>query len=78
MQVNKIETTKKLKMLDLQMDVLKTSKKKYAITSMEVTELTPDARFVIRINFCCVGGVSFNIFHARHQLWLDWELISLN
>ncbi|KAG4070788.1 hypothetical protein HA402_011014 [Bradysia odoriphaga] len=43
MQVNKIETTKKLKMLDLQMDVLKTSKKKYAITSTEVTELTPDA-----------------------------------
>lgn len=47
MQVTKIETTKKLKMLDLQMDVLKTSKKKYAITSMEVTELTPDARCVI-------------------------------
>lgn len=46
MQVNKIETTKKLKMLDLQMDVVKTSKKKYAITSMEVQELTPDARCV--------------------------------
>lgn len=47
MQVNKIETTKKLKMLDLQMDVLKTSKKKYSITGQEVTELTPDARFVL-------------------------------
>lgn len=46
MQVNKIETTKKLKMLDLQMDVLKTSKKKYQITSTEVTDLTPDARCV--------------------------------
>lgn len=48
MQVTKIETTKKLKMLDLQMDVLKTSKKKYAITSTEVTELTPDARCVFK------------------------------
>lgn len=47
MQVNKIETTKKLKMLDLQMDVLKTSKKKYGITNTEVTELTPDARCVL-------------------------------
>lgn len=48
MQVNKIETTKKLKMLDLQMDVLKTSKKKYAITTTEVNELTPDARCVLK------------------------------
>lgn len=35
-------------MLDLQMDVLKTSKKKYAITTTEVKELTPDARCVLK------------------------------
>lgn len=53
MQVTKIETTKKLKMLDLQMDVLKTSKKKYAITSTEVTDLTPDARCVFMFASSC-------------------------
>lgn len=44
MQVNKIETTKKLKMLDLQMEVLKTSKKKYTVTDKEVTDLAPNTR----------------------------------
>ncbi|XP_055309979.1 prefoldin subunit 1 [Sitodiplosis mosellana] len=44
MQVNKIETTKKLKMLDIQAEMLKTSKKKYEITDKEVKNLTPDTR----------------------------------
>lgn len=50
MQVNKIETTKKLKMLDLQMDVLKTSKKKYEITDSEVQNMSKDTRcFITKI-----------------------------
>lgn len=44
MQVTKIETSKKLKMLDMQVDVLKTSKRKYAITDKEITDLSPDSR----------------------------------
>ncbi|XP_031623322.1 prefoldin subunit 1 [Contarinia nasturtii] len=44
MQVNKIETTKKLKMFELQTEMLKTSKKKYEITDKEVSNLTPDTR----------------------------------
>lgn len=44
MQVNKIETTKKLKMIDLQMEVLRTSKKKYEITDKEIHELAPETR----------------------------------
>lgn len=44
MQTMKIETTKKLKMIDLQTDVLKTSKKKYEITDNIVVTLTPESR----------------------------------
>lgn len=46
MQTTKIETTKKLKMIDLQTDVLKTSKKKYEITDKEVVTLSPESRCV--------------------------------
>lgn len=45
MQVNKLETSKKLKMLDLQLEVLKTSKKKYEVTEREIGELTADTRY---------------------------------
>lgn len=48
MQVNKIETTKKLKMLEIQAEMLKTSKKKYEITDKEVSNLAPETRFVIQ------------------------------
>lgn len=44
MQVNKIETTKKLKMLEMQTEMLKTSKKKYDITDKEVSGLANDTR----------------------------------
>jgi len=44
MQVNKIETSKKLKMIEMQVDLLKTSKKKYEITDKEITTLPADAR----------------------------------
>lgn len=45
MQVNKIETTKKLKMLEIQAEMMKTSKKKYDITDKEVSNLTPETRY---------------------------------
>lgn len=44
MQVNKIETTKKLGMLQMQAEMLKTSKKKYDITDKEVSSLADDTR----------------------------------
>ncbi|CAD7085923.1 unnamed protein product [Hermetia illucens] len=44
MQVNKIETTKKMKMIDYQCDVLKESSKKYEITERGITELDPNTR----------------------------------
>lgn len=46
MQVNKIETQKKLKMLEIQSEMLKTSKKKYDITDKEISSLASEARFV--------------------------------
>lgn len=45
MQVNKIETTKKMKMIDYQCDVLKESSKKYEITERGITELDPNTRY---------------------------------
>lgn len=47
MQVNKIETTKKLKMLEMQAEMLKTSKKKYDITDKEISSLADDTRYVL-------------------------------
>lgn len=49
MQVNKIETSKKLKMIEIQAEMLKTSKKKYDITDKEVTNLAPDTRYEMHI-----------------------------
>lgn len=46
MQVNKIETQKKLKMLEIQAEMLKTSKKKYDLTDKEISNMSPDTRFV--------------------------------
>lgn len=44
MQVTKLETSKKLKMLDMQMEVLRNSQRKYVITDKEIVELSPDSR----------------------------------
>lgn len=44
MQVNKIETSKKLKMIEMQIDLLKTSKKKYDITDKEVSQMPEETR----------------------------------
>lgn len=45
MQVNRIETGRKLKMIEVQEDMLKTSKKKYEITDNEVSALNPSSRY---------------------------------
>lgn len=50
MQVNKIETTKKLKMLEIQAEMMKTSKKKYDITDKEVSNLAPETRYTQAIH----------------------------
>lgn len=48
MQVNKLETSKKLKMLDMQMEVLKNSQRKYVITDSEIVDLGADSQYVVR------------------------------
>lgn len=42
MQVNKIETTKKIRILDVQIDTLKKQKQRYELTSKEVENLNAD------------------------------------
>lgn len=66
MQVNKIETQKKLKMLEIQAEMLKTSKKKYDITDKEISNMTPDTRFVCQSFLSqkteCLPIKNFNYF----------------
>ena len=44
MQVNKIETTKKIRILDNQTDSLKAQKKRFELTSKEVDHLSENAK----------------------------------
>lgn len=44
MQVNKIETTKKIRILDAQSETLRAQKKRYELTSKEVDNLTVAAK----------------------------------
>lgn len=44
MQVNKLETSKKLKMIEMQAEMLKKSKKNYEITDKEVSSMSLDTR----------------------------------
>jgi len=44
MQVNKIETTKKIRMLDIQIDTLKAQRKRFELTSKEVDNLSENAK----------------------------------
>lgn len=57
MQVSRIETGRKLKMIEAQEDMLKTSKKKYEITDKEVSALDPSARYeqMQMVFFTCQG-----------------------
>lgn len=43
MQVNKIETTKKIRILDVQIDTLKKQKLRYELTSKEIENLPGEA-----------------------------------
>lgn len=45
MQVNKLETSKKLKLFEMQSEMLKKSKKNYEITDREVSSMSPDTRY---------------------------------
>lgn len=46
MQVNKLETSKKLKMIEMQGEMLKKSKKNYEITDREISAMSPDTRYI--------------------------------
>lgn len=44
MQVNKIETTKKIRILDVQIDTLKKQKQRFELTAKEVDNLSDAAK----------------------------------
>lgn len=44
MQMNKIESTKKIRILDVQIDTLKKQKQRFELTSKEVENLTESAK----------------------------------
>lgn len=44
MQVNKIESTKKIRLLDMKTDSLKVSKQRVELTNKEVSQLNPDTK----------------------------------
>lgn len=44
MQVTRLETNNKLRMLEMQMEVLRNSQRKYVITDKEIFELSPESR----------------------------------
>jgi prefoldin subunit 1 len=44
MQMNKIESTKKVKMLDMKMDNLKVSKQRAQLTNTEIAKLDPETK----------------------------------
>lgn len=67
MQVNKIETTKKLKMLEIQAEMMKTSKKKYDITDKEVSNLSPETRYTQAIH---AGVINRSITTRWSNEWL--------
>uniref|UniRef100_T1DFH4 Putative unfolded binding protein n=1 Tax=Psorophora albipes TaxID=869069 RepID=T1DFH4_9DIPT len=44
MQVNKIESTKKIRLLDMKTDSLKVSKQRVELTNKEISQLNPDTK----------------------------------
>lgn len=71
MQVNKIETSKKLKMIELQGEMLKTSKKKYDITDKEVTNMAPDTRYVVGLT------IFMALYDPQFYSIISWRKINL-
>ncbi|KAG5675110.1 hypothetical protein PVAND_005039 [Polypedilum vanderplanki] len=54
MQVNKIETTKKIRILDNQIEVLKKSKQRFELTSRELNELGKNANVYSAVGRCFI------------------------
>ncbi|XP_061387708.1 prefoldin subunit 1 [Musca vetustissima] len=49
MQINKIETTKKINMIDMKCDMVKTGKQKYQLTEKGTSDLTDDTRVYLSV-----------------------------
>ncbi|XP_030555562.1 prefoldin subunit 1 [Drosophila novamexicana] len=49
MQVNKLETTKKINMIDMKCDMVKTGKQKYTLTEKSTSNLTDDTRVYMSV-----------------------------
>ncbi|XP_037961006.1 prefoldin subunit 1 [Teleopsis dalmanni] len=49
MQINKIETTKKMNMIDMKCDMVKTGKHKYQLTEKGTSDLTNDTRVYLSV-----------------------------
>ncbi|XP_065357573.1 prefoldin subunit 1 [Calliphora vicina] len=49
MQINKIETTKKINMIDMKCDMVKTGKQKYQLTEKGTSDLTQDTRVYLSV-----------------------------
>lgn len=62
MQQNKIETTKKVRVLDAQSESLKKSKARFEITEREVTNLTSDTKV-----YAAVGRMFVSILELSDE-----------
>ncbi|EDW02875.1 prefoldin subunit 1 [Drosophila grimshawi] len=49
MQINKLETTKKINMIDMKCDMVKTGKHKYTLTEKGTSNLTDDTRVYLSV-----------------------------
>ncbi|TMW41700.1 hypothetical protein DOY81_013219 [Sarcophaga bullata] len=49
MQINKIETTKKMNVIDMKCDVVKTGKQKYQLTEKGTSDLSDDTRVYLSV-----------------------------
>ncbi|EDW11740.1 prefoldin subunit 1 [Drosophila mojavensis] len=49
MQINKLETTKKISMIDMKCDMVKTGKQKYSLTEKSTSNLTDDTRVYMSV-----------------------------
>ncbi|TDG44864.1 hypothetical protein AWZ03_008672 [Drosophila navojoa] len=49
MQINKLETTKKISMIDMKCDMVKTGKQKYSLTEKSTSNLTDDTKVYMSV-----------------------------
>jgi prefoldin subunit 1 len=74
MQSNKIETTRKVKFIDLQTEQLKKSKQKYELTDKEVATLDPDTKVYTSVGRMFVMSA---VPILREEINMKQEKISL-